>query len=58
MKKNFSEELALLIEQAHQAGYIYACWCDGANVSNEEYHKSKDDLSMAVEQFLIKWQLG
>lgn len=56
MKKNFSEELALLIEQAHQAGYIYACWCDGANVSNEEYHKSKDDLSMAVEQFLEKYK--
>jgi hypothetical protein len=32
-----------------------ACWSDGANVSNEEYYKSEEDLQAAIEQFLEKY---
>jgi hypothetical protein len=46
------EELKKLIEQAHEAGCVYACWADGGDYSNEQYHKSEDDLRLAVEQFL------
>ena len=52
---DFSEKLDKLIEQAYTAGYTYACWCDGANVSNEEYHKSEADLRSAVKQFLDEY---
>lgn len=46
------EEFKKLIEQAYQAGYLYAAWSDGAHVTNEQYNKSEEDLRLAVEQFL------
>jgi hypothetical protein len=48
------EELKKLIDQAYEAGYLHACWCDGANVSNEEREESEEDLRTAVDQFLEK----
>ena len=49
------EELKKLIEQAHEAGYVYAYWANGGDCSNDQYHKSEDDLRLAVEQFLGKY---
>jgi len=49
------EELEKLIKLAYDAGYIYACWCDGAHVSNEHYRKSETDLEEATKQFLEKY---
>lgn len=50
------DELKALIKQAHEAGYLEACWQDGAMfVSNEQYEKSEIDLSAAVEEFLKKF---
>ena len=52
MKKEFEEDFKKLIQQAYDAGYLYAAWSDGAHVTNESYNKSEDDLRLAVEQFL------
>lgn len=56
MKTDFKEEFEKLIKQAYDAGYLYAAWSDGAYPSNADYNKSEDDLQLAVEQFLIKYQ--
>jgi hypothetical protein len=56
MKSDFEEELTKLIEQAHQAGYIYACWSDGVpELTNDKYDKSEEDLKLAIKQFAEKY---
>jgi peptidase E len=55
MKQDFKEDFEKLIKQAYDAGYLYAAWSDGAHVSNENYNKSEDDLSLAVQHFLEKY---
>lgn len=52
---NMKEDLEKLLKLAYDAGYIYACWCDGAHVSTEHYHKSETDLEAATKAFLEKY---
>ncbi len=49
------EELEKLIKQAYDAGHLAACWEDGGWPSNEQYNKSKEELRLAVKQFLEKY---
>lgn len=56
MKEDFIIELEALIEQAHEAGVTYACWADGYPVTNDDYEQSKEDLELAVKQFIEKYK--
>jgi hypothetical protein len=55
MKQNLKEEFEKLIKQAYDAGHLAACWEDGGWPSNDNYNKSEDDLSLAVQHFLEKY---
>lgn len=55
MKNEFFEELKQLVQQAYAAGHLAACWEDGGWPSNEQYNKSEEDLNVAVEKFLEKY---
>ena len=53
--KTFEEELRELIQQAHDAGYLDACWDDGGSVSKADNDKSLADLILARDEFIKKY---
>lgn len=55
MKDEFFEEVKRLVQQAHKAGHLAACWEDGGWPSNDDYYKSEEDLTVAMEKFLEKY---
>jgi hypothetical protein len=53
MKEDFIKELETLLQLAYDAGYVQACWNDGAS-SNEAHEKSEADYKLYLELFLEK----
>lgn len=41
-----------LISASSEAGYIYACWSDGADVTNEQLQESKDKIQELKKKLL------
>ncbi len=50
------EELKNIIQQAHDAGAVTACWIRGIDISNEQYYKSEERLKLAIKQFIEKYK--